>query len=228
MEGYGLFNPARLWRWVSILRFRKLAKKDKPWRFVQEFPEREDLVLPTRFGNILRAAERYPQTVYFMEAISMWPRIQSVAAQSHLDQVADSKANLDFWINLWFGGLLAAGSELAFSWTKKCPQFGIVAGAVLFALIAAKVAQSMAVDYGALVKATFDLYRSDLCAKLGFDLPANAENERTMWKALSQTLLYRDAAAFGDADPFRSKNKPARHEGTSQGIELPPSQGVRS
>src|SRR5215203_6001178 len=81
LEGYGRFNPAALLSGREKARFRKLiSEKEKLeqsyWReanntskqedilsrlgqinedLAMKFPDKEDLVLPTRFGNTLRA-----------------------------------------------------------------------------------------------------------------------------------------------------------------------------
>lgn len=41
----------------------------------QQYPPYENLILPTRFGNILRASETYPRTRWGIDAVTMWPRL---------------------------------------------------------------------------------------------------------------------------------------------------------
>jgi hypothetical protein len=212
LEGYGRFNPAWLWRWNSLRAFRKLEaemaahddSRDHAYSaaaiaFSANFPEREDLVLPTRFGNIMRAAERYAQIVYAMDSIQIWTRLLAVAPQAHLDRIDDAKASLDFWINLWFGAAVVAGAEIAlWTWSGYSGGPGIALAAVLAAILAAKAAQAAALQFGALVKATFDLYRKELCVQLGLDWPHTLHQERALWQAVSQTMLFRDADAAND------------------------------
>jgi hypothetical protein len=216
LEGYGRFNPARLWRSYSLRRFRALKKamaKNQQTRneayaeaameFAAGFPESEDLVLPTRFGNVLRAAERYPQVLYSMDAIQLWPRLESVAPAAHCNAIADVRAVLDLWINLWFGALVVTGAEVAFALTTHCPRLLIAALSPIAAITAAKLAQSAAAEFGSLVKATFDLYRGELSAQLGLNLPNSPEKEREMWTAVSQSMLYREPGASDDLAEFR-------------------------
>ena len=41
----------------------------------QMYPPYENLILPTRFGNILRASETYPRIRWGIDAVTMWPRL---------------------------------------------------------------------------------------------------------------------------------------------------------
>jgi hypothetical protein len=41
----------------------------------QRYPPYENLILPTRFGNILRASETYPRLRWGIDAVTMWPRL---------------------------------------------------------------------------------------------------------------------------------------------------------
>ena len=43
----------------------------------KRFPDGENLVLPTRFGNVVRAFEVYPRRQYQIAAIEIWPRLPS-------------------------------------------------------------------------------------------------------------------------------------------------------
>ncbi len=58
------------------------------------FPPQDDLVLPTKLGNILRAAEVYPLTRYNMDSVVMWPRM--VHAASTANQGDNFMAKVDF------------------------------------------------------------------------------------------------------------------------------------
>ncbi len=41
----------------------------------QMYPPYDNLILPTRFGNILRASETYPRIRWGIDAVTMWPRL---------------------------------------------------------------------------------------------------------------------------------------------------------
>lgn len=83
LEGYGKFNPAKLFGWREVQRYQKLTVEKKKlgqayfrasndpskqdevnWRLgeidlqlAEQFPDSEQFLLPTRFGNTMRAFE---------------------------------------------------------------------------------------------------------------------------------------------------------------------------
>lgn len=214
LEGYGRVNPARLMRWRSKRIFRGLtdehtgienrrvdgkvppnlrgAHSRVRYRLANEFPEREDLVLPTRFGNVVRAFERYPQIIYSTEAIETWPRLQALIPERYGAMLDDAKAQLDFWVNLWFGFVvLGIGSAGVLVWKGPC---GLAVPALVsfaLAVAAARAARTAAAQWGMLVKGAFDLYRGELSKQLGLEIPRSVAHERQMWASVSRTFLNR-------------------------------------
>ncbi|MEI9988766.1 MAG: hypothetical protein WDM86_01900 [Rhizomicrobium sp.] len=221
LEGYGAFNPIGLLVHYRRWHYRRLVassdgkpKTDKEKAaqdaafitLAQDYPEDEALVLATRFGNALRASERYPQVIYYMEPMQIWTRLQSIAPQSHLDFLADQKASMDFFVNLWFLSLIAAAAELAAGyWVDHRVVWPLVAAALVAAFAAANGARTQAMQYGELVKTTFDLYRGALAEQLGVVLPATLKEERALWLSVSQGMLFRDRKAAAKWDAFRKK-----------------------
>jgi hypothetical protein len=57
-----------------------------------EYPEQRELVLPTRFGNVLRAFEMYAGNVYGVESIHAWPRLLAVVPSEYQTALADARA----------------------------------------------------------------------------------------------------------------------------------------
>lgn len=226
LEGYGDYNPARLLTFWSTHVFDQLtAEHDRieakrvdgkmpralvsahfrmRYRLGNEFPEERRLLLPTRFGNILRAFERYPQVVYSMDSIHTWPRLQALIPEKYASLLDDAKAQLDFWVNLWFGCVLLAIGVLGLFAYVRDYNLGIAfAAAVILAITAAKFGQTAAAQWGVLVKGAFDLYRGDLCKQLGLEMPESIDNERQMWRRVSQTFLLRRPEYAEGLDRFR-------------------------
>ena len=66
-----------------------------------QFPSQEDLVLPTSFGNVVRASEDYSRIVYGFESINGWCRLQALMSKEFRDELSKDKARVDLWLNLW-------------------------------------------------------------------------------------------------------------------------------
>jgi hypothetical protein len=227
LEGYGRFNPAYPLKYWSLKVFNDLSKEHNEieaqrqdgktpahlrsahsrvrYRLGNEFPETESLLLPTRFGNIFRAFERYPQVIYSIDAIHTWPRIQALIPKSYGALLNDAKAQLDFLVNLWFGfSLLAIGTATLFVYSRSFSLMFPFIAAIILAVFSAKLGQIAAAQWGVLVKGAFDLYRGDLCKQLGFNMPRSIKSERQMWTAVSQTFLYRRPEYADKSTRFRS------------------------
>ena len=61
---------------------------------------------------------------------------------------------------------------------------------ILVGITAYLKAQSAAVEWGNFVKASFDLFLPDLRDKLGLDGAVSADEEREVWRKLSQAYIY--------------------------------------
>lgn len=239
LEGYGRINPARLWEWWPHYLFDTMAprlgaldqkRKTGPAneaedserrtlreRLAVELPERKDLILPTRFGNVVRAFERYPQIIYGIEPIRTWMRLQAVIPQDYGQMLDDAKTMLDFYVNLWFGAILVAaivfGGLLHDCYLTLSSPYAAASGvtiviALMTAVGSAKQAQGTAAQWGELVKGAFDLYRGELCKQLGLEMPASIDQERKMWEAMGQTMLYRQADYANKLTEFRAPGSP--------------------
>lgn len=110
-----------------IRRYKKLTKRDNlspdeeeelrklenvvlgDYRIVEiDFPINGQL-LPTRFGNILRAAENYPFDRYNIESISLFPRLVFVLPKSYQEQLEESNNRMIFLLNSSFLAFLIGG-----------------------------------------------------------------------------------------------------------------------
>ena len=172
--------------------------------FPSEFPDQEDHVLPTRFGNVIRAFEVYSRVIYGLEAIQGWPRLVAVIPADFRGMIDDAKAQVDFWVNLWAGSLVATLLYGALYAAKGlAPQPWIPAVALLIAFFAANGARAAAGEWGAFVMSAFDLFRGDLCKKLGLKMPSTIDEEREMWQLMSQVMVYRSKEVADKLSRFR-------------------------
>jgi hypothetical protein len=161
-------------------------------------PELGD-VLPTRLGNALRAAESYSgdRERWGVDAPFWWPRLYLIIPDSAREQVDDARASMDQMVVL---------SVLSVAFAAVAVGFGIgglqlavwawsAAGALVLFWLTYRSAIASAAVFGDLIRSCFDLYRTDLLARLGWPLPGSLPDERTLWQALEQQLYRRSISS---------------------------------
>jgi hypothetical protein len=158
------------------------------------YPDDERRILPTRFGNILRAFERHPRVLYNIEPISGWTRLTTQIPEAFAAQIDDAKVNVTFRLNvalvfaviaveLWLMSAVAHRPAL----TQGVPVFAAAA------FLAYRSAFRPALKWGEHVRAAFDLYRLDLLERLKVSLPEGPftlEQERKVWSAVQEATYY--------------------------------------
>src|ERR1043166_3041244 len=161
------------------------------------FPRREDLVLPTTFGNVVRAYEDYPRAVYNFESINGWSRIQALMSKQVAELLSRTRARVDMWLNFGFVTSLLMAEIAVLGWKfRKVPFWWLFGAGLLFIVFAYTRARSSAARYGEQVKAAFDIYLPQLAQKLGFVLSQEVEKNRAFWQAYSRLMVYRDPDAL--------------------------------
>jgi hypothetical protein len=243
LEGYGRSNPARLMTPIQRWRFRrldnKLDKADEEYRnyvtrkvdipkeldrrgirlmtrFAERWPDDENLVLPTSFGNALRAFECYPYVMYKLRIIEGWNRLIAIVPKDYLHLIDSAKAGTDLWVNSWFLSLVII-ADAAFTWRfPGVLQFGdagsltplvdplhsepvatciqpLLTGvaALCFALFASWMAVRAAIEWGSIFKAAVDVYLPALYERLGFLPPADQADLKEHWDDFSYAVAYR-------------------------------------
>ncbi|MBX3056678.1 MAG: hypothetical protein KF770_09420 [Anaerolineae bacterium] len=83
-------------------------KKRLEARYRVDYPSPNGNILPTRFGNILRSAESYPNEQYKIDSVVMWPRLIYVMNPTYYDMMDQSNNGLSFLINsMLLAGIMA-------------------------------------------------------------------------------------------------------------------------
>jgi len=222
LEGYGSINPLQLFLSIQIRSFRRLKMRkfeldklrDKArekgnnlspkllaertkviTRLAWDFPDSEEYVLPTSFGNVLRSFEVYPRVMYGIDSIPAWPRLYAVIPKDYREALDDAKALMDFWINLLLASILILVEYLLIAAINR--QFNrssifIAAFLVFASIVAYNRAKASALGWGNLVRSSFDLFLDDLRLKLGYLNPASPARQREMWTSFSRAVLYQD------------------------------------
>jgi uncharacterized repeat protein (TIGR01451 family) len=167
-----------------------------------EFPGREDLVLPTRLGNVIRSFEYYSLRQYGMDAVTFWPRLVSAISKDYATAVDEAKTSFDFMLNcsalstlltfmVFLSGLLypsrfnVTGAWLL--WLSAIIMLCVVAHFLYLLSI------GRARTWGNTVRTSFDLYRRDLLKQLGYTgVPESLEEERKLWSNIGERMIYGD------------------------------------
>ena len=206
-EGYWPGPLARLSRWLAQRLSRRLQGSKDRWqelaaRYEKErshmtavemeeytdldaglvlgYPRKPNLFLPTRLGNLLRAAEEYPDVRYGLETRITWPRLWPLLPDNEQKELAQARAALDDGARLLVWGVFLVVWVIWAWWALAAAAVLLVAG-YLSMLEAAGV-------YGELLRAAYDLHRFDLYKALHWKLPVSPAEEEKAGRALTQFL----------------------------------------
>jgi hypothetical protein len=245
-EGYGKWNPLKL---LFDRRKKKKFKKDvqpilaemeriddafaanesatpqidefpaKLYKAVLYFPDQQEFVLPTKFGNVMRALDVYPRVVYGIDSVPTWRHLTMIIPNRVDEKVKDARAIVDFTLNtLALSSLLLliylalVGYAIVTNKPFDVAQPGIALALIFVVAGCWFFLPEAAVQWGFAVKAVFDLNRERLAARLGFRLPPSAEQEFEFWENVSQTLIYRSRYTFRKNDTFRRPAGPLKKD----------------
>lgn len=170
------------------------ARGRAAWQLDRQFSDDRDGLLPTLFGNSVRAFERHSKVRWGLDSIAAWPRIELLLSDTELETHADAKSDVAFFLNsgvlsFALGGILAAdgianrpvGLELA--WLYLAP---FIAAYLLYG-----GAVGAAARWGSEVRSIIDIHRLELYERLGVRAPRSFSDERdTIAPAVSRCLLY--------------------------------------
>lgn len=167
-------------------------------RRYREFPIDGSDLLPTRLGNVLRAAESYPGDPerYGLDAVFFWPRLYLVLPTDVREQVDRCRGALDRAVlTAGLGVLFPFAAVPVVVWSGGGWWLWLIgAGAAgVVAVLAYRSAVDGALAFGEILRGCFDLHRLTLLDRFGLVRPETLEGERALWMALQQQL-YRRAA----------------------------------
>ena len=148
-----------------------------------EFPELGRL-LPTRLGNMLRAAEDHCAVKYGLDAIICWPRLWLLLPEATKTELSQARQHLNGTVRIWVWGMLfLIWAPLFGVWWPLLLGLGTAWLAHRWLIQAARV-------YGDLIEAAFDLYRLQLYQALRWPLPSTPAEERALGQTLTDYLWH--------------------------------------
>lgn len=147
-------------------------------------------MMPSRIGNILRAAETRPRERYGLDPIIVWPRLWLVLPDTARSEVAAARSALD-------GSVAAVIWALLFCLATPLAWWALPVGLAIAAVTWLWWIPARASTYGDLMESCFDLYRKDLYTHLRLPAPTSPATENDdgesltnyLWRGPSDTAL---------------------------------------
>lgn len=158
-------------------------------RRLRRMPSTQALTMPTRLGNLLRAAEARPRQRYGLDTAVSWPYLWLLLDKDTQAELIQARGALNAAARVWLWAALFT------VWTVWAWWALPVAVAVCAATYYGSMLSAAEV-YGDLVEATFALHRTALYAALRWPPPASPEEEIPNGEAVT-TYLWRGIAPAG-------------------------------
>jgi hypothetical protein len=175
----------------------------------QSYPEDLADVLPTRFGNTLKAAENYTGERYGFDGVQMWPRLVHVIPKDYKESIDSVRNELSFLVNMSILSVIfaflcvaaffytmftieGAGSNPAvyFDFLENGARYLLLAGvAFLIGRFFYNASIFSVGSFGLMVRSSFDLFRLDLLKKLGMKRPLDSIEEFEKWESLNELIV---------------------------------------
>jgi hypothetical protein len=184
------------------------------------FPPSVKQIMPTRFGNILKAAEMYPATRYNIDSVQLWGRLSHVIPDSGMRKIDHANNQSLFLLNStllasayavlciifslyqWMLLKIPHHNSLFFSIGTKLCDIDLqknIFGELVLAVLASGVAWVFyeaslfnVNQFGDMIRTAYDLYRFNLLDALRLPLPVSLDDEKQTWLLVSQFMVGND------------------------------------
>ncbi|AKB69249.1 MAG: hypothetical protein AAGU10_13950 [Methanosarcina mazei] len=161
------------------------------------YPSKAELIMSTRLGNTLRAAEYYSTTVYGMDSNFWWPRLWFLLPDRVREEIDKSLtpivALLNFSSLIVFVAVFGSAYlwQVGFGWQRWL----VLLVGIILAFISYRAAVAQTENYGENIRAAIDLYRFELLKALRQPLPKNRDEEIERWEILLYWLYFHNRSA---------------------------------
>ncbi len=168
------------------------------------YPPPNAEIMPTKFGNILKASEAYSGTRYGIDGVQFWPRLWHVIPDNYRQTIADARNELSFLVNMsalsvvfYSFCILAilsnAPSPVSPDWNSFLTNSIRYISAGLLALFSNwffnRAALFSVGDFGMMIRSAYDLFRLDLLEQFRLEHPKNSVEEFQVWKNLGELIV---------------------------------------
>lgn len=174
-------------------------------------PGYEAHLMPTRLGNLYKAAELYPFDRYGADSVIIWPRLREVLPDKLAERLQEVKTAVDFLLLFSFLSSAFTLLSVPYLWSRGAQGWLVLACAAGLPLgwLSYRAALSPAQAYAELLKVAFDLHRRALLKALGLRAPATLGQEREMWRKIVE-FIYR---GFQPEPGLQFDAPPAKEDG---------------
>lgn len=151
--------------------------------------------MPTRLGNVLRAAEKTAGATINLDVIKFAPHLMMVAPTTHADYVNDQRTSFDLAIRTCLVCMLGFLAAVLYLWPHRLWLL-VALGPLGLAWLCYRGAVAAAMEYGAALRMLLDLNRFTLYERMGLPFPATTDAERVVVKAMEGLSIDRDVSLF--------------------------------
>lgn len=213
----GKWRNRRLTRYIQ----RQKTLTNKKYILTSEldagFPTSPEFIMPTRFGNILRAAELYPNKRYGIDAVPLWGRLAFVMPIDGMEKVNEANNQCQFLLNATLLSVIFSMLNLFASmyqgivWWAKITNNSLLYFIIInrepyvyqqriwLYLTLAILALAMArffyetslfnvTQMGETIRVSYDVYRFTLLKALHLELPKSLKEEKKVWNKVSHFM----------------------------------------
>lgn len=165
------------------------------------YPMDDDQILPTRFGNFIRAFETYGQTRFNMDSQTLWHELLAVTPKYIESEINSARSSVDFFVALFYLSIffgfacLVLGSIEHFKISILLLSVPAFLLAILCHWFAIRAIDAWSYPSRALV----NLGRVKLADSLGLRLPKTLKEEKTMWGLVAEYAANREDGEALDA-----------------------------
>jgi len=190
------------------------------WRQLDRyFPDDRSRLLPTQFGNVLRAWEDYSYNRWGLDAIPFWARVEPLLSDQEQRLHDDARTDVAFFVNSSLAAVVV-GLVLLADGIANTPIGWAWAWLYVVPFLLAYLTYRFSIDagqrWGVEIKASLDLHRLEVYDRLGVRRPTSFTDERkTIGPALNRFFLYAipladDLWAAGPEQTATSQTKGAK------------------
>lgn len=155
-------------------------------------PDYEEHLMPTRLGNLYKAAEIYPYDRYGLDSVIGWPRLREVLPDKFVERLQEVKTAVDFLLLFSLLSTLFSLLSVPYLLARGAQGSLVLACAAGLPLgwLSYRAALSPAQAYTELIKVAFDMHRRALLKALGLRPPDTLDKEKMLWRGISE-FIYR-------------------------------------